>query len=71
VGGFMALRYPSLAASNVTLIPSPREIDPPILAWKGVSVLNQLDVCAEMWVRADDFAALGMKALKDRMMCFN
>jgi actin-related protein 8 len=67
----MAQRYPGLAAGAVTLIPSPREIDPPILAWKGVSVLNQLDVCSELWVRADDFERLGMRALKDRIMAFN
>ncbi|KAH8929385.1 actin-like ATPase domain-containing protein [Atractiella rhizophila] len=40
-------RYAGL--TSVGVIPPPREIDPCILAWKGVSVLNQLESAKELW----------------------
>jgi actin-related protein 8 len=61
-------KFPTLQASAnpVQVIPSPRDIDPRILAWKGVAALGRLDASAELWVKKCDWNLFGMKALKDR-----
>jgi len=51
---------------KVQIIPSPKEIDPNFLAWKGGSVLGRLDAVNEMWLTQSDWDIMGMRGLKDR-----
>ncbi|KAI8446698.1 hypothetical protein BY996DRAFT_6422092 [Phakopsora pachyrhizi] len=59
-------RYPNIEAC--TTIPPPRDIDPRILAWKGVSMLCRLESASDLWIRSSDWEVLGSKAIKDRAM---
>ncbi|KAI5475415.1 actin-related protein 8 [Pseudohyphozyma bogoriensis] len=65
----LGYRVPSLAG-QMAIVPPPREIDPRILAWKGISVLSKLDSSIDLWVRREDWEALGMRAVKERAFFF-
>ena len=54
----------------MAIVPPPREIDPRILAWKGISTLSKLDGAADLWIRREDWEALGMRAVKERAFYF-
>lgn len=47
----------------VTVLPSPREFDPEILAWKGGSVYARLKVISEMWISQDEWDLLESRCL--------
>ncbi|KDQ13053.1 hypothetical protein BOTBODRAFT_160982 [Botryobasidium botryosum FD-172 SS1] len=51
---------------RVQVIPAPKEIDPRVLAWKGVSVLGKLDALGDLWVQEADWEMLGIRAVKER-----
>ncbi|CAO1621613.1 unnamed protein product [Parajaminaea phylloscopi] len=53
-------------APTVSVIPPPRDLDPTLLAWKGMAVLPRLDSAAEMWVTQDEWKLLGWKCVKDK-----
>lgn len=59
-------RYPGMPAELVNVIPALSGVDERTLAWKGISILTKLDVSSDVFVRADDYERLGMKAFKDR-----
>ncbi|KAL8287535.1 hypothetical protein RQP46_003393 [Phenoliferia psychrophenolica] len=65
----LSARVPSLYG-QLAIVPPPREIDPRILAWKGISVLSKLDGAADLWIRREDWEALGMRAVKERAFYF-
>ncbi|KAL7414542.1 hypothetical protein BDY24DRAFT_361005 [Mrakia frigida] len=59
-------RIPSL--QTVEIIPSPREIDPRLLVWKGVSVLARLESVNEFWVGRQEWERLGLRALREKSL---
>ena len=62
-------RVPALSG-HFAIVPAPREIDPRELAWKGISTLSKLDVANELWIRREDWEALGMRAVRERAFFF-
>ncbi|KNZ46695.1 hypothetical protein VP01_703g4 [Puccinia sorghi] len=64
----LAAKYPTIEA---TTIPPPRDLDPRILAWKGVSLICRIESASDLWIRSSDWEVLGSKAIKDRtiFMC--
>ncbi|EGG08152.1 uncharacterized protein MELLADRAFT_35076 [Melampsora larici-populina 98AG31] len=62
----LAARYPNIGETSS--IPPPRDIDPKLLAWKGVSLLCRLDAANDLWIRSSDWEVLGSKGIKDRTM---
>lgn len=56
----------NFALPEVSVIPPPRNMDPDILAWKGLAVQAQLDSMQELWVRKADWDTLGYRALKEK-----
>ncbi|GAA5893576.1 hypothetical protein JCM5296_007491 [Sporobolomyces johnsonii] len=61
----LVARVPSLSG-HVSYVPSPREIEPENLAWKGISVLSRLDAANDLWIRNDEWESLGMRAVRER-----
>lgn len=62
----LAARYPNIGEASA--IPPPRDIDPKLLAWKGVSLLCRLEAANDLWIRSSDWEVLGSKGIKDRTM---
>ncbi|KAG0142268.1 hypothetical protein CROQUDRAFT_50536 [Cronartium quercuum f. sp. fusiforme G11] len=62
----LASRYVNIG--DASAIPPPRDIDPRLLAWKGVSLLCRLEAASDLWIRSSDWEVLGSKAIKDRTM---
>ncbi|BGP49325.1 Actin-like protein arp8 [Rhodotorula kratochvilovae] len=60
----LAVRAPGI--KECAYVPCPREIEPENLAWKGVGALGRLDGAQEMWVRKEEWEALGMRAVRER-----
>lgn len=56
----------STTAPSPTVIPPPRDIDPTLLAWKGMAVLPRLDSASEMWFTRAEWDVLGWRGFKDR-----
>lgn len=53
---------------GATVVPPPREMDPRILAWKGMSVLARLDSAQEMWIPKREWQTFGVRALKEKSL---
>ncbi|GAA6053412.1 hypothetical protein JCM3770_002314 [Rhodotorula araucariae] len=60
----LAVRAPAI--KECAYVPCPREIEPENLAWKGVGALGRLEGAQEMWVRREEWEALGMRAVRER-----
>lgn len=58
----------SNAHYSATVVPPPRDMDPRILAWKGMSVLARLDSAQEMWIPKQDWQTFGVRALKEKSL---
>jgi actin-related protein len=69
IGGATAAA-PSAASSSAVIspsvIPPPRDLDPTLLAWKGMAVLPRLESANEMWVTRNEWDALGWKGVRDK-----
>lgn len=57
---------PGFVVPEVAVIPPPRNMEPEILAWKGLAALVHLDSMQELWVRAADWDTFGYRALKEK-----
>lgn len=53
-------------APNATVIPPPRDMDPRVLAWKGMSVLARLESAQEMWVPRHEWSVFGTRAIREK-----
>ncbi|KAF9518979.1 hypothetical protein BS47DRAFT_1370856 [Hydnum rufescens UP504] len=65
VKGLVAANMPG-QEELVAVIPAPKEIDPRVLAWKGVAVLSKLESLSDLWIQQADWDMMGMRALKER-----
>ncbi|GAA5916887.1 hypothetical protein JCM8208_005443 [Rhodotorula glutinis] len=60
----LAVRAPII--KECAYVPCPKEIEPENLAWKGVGALGRLEGAQEMWIRREEWEALGMRAVRER-----
>nr|CAG8458907.1 13516_t:CDS:10 [Entrophospora candida] len=51
-------------SDKFTILASPRELDPRLLAWKGGFVLSKLDIINEFWIGSKEWAELGVRSLR-------
>ncbi len=66
---YAAVAGDAASAPKVTAIPPPREMDPQVLAWKGMSVFARLEAAAsEAYVRREDWTLFGWRALKEKTL---
>ncbi|KAK9453505.1 hypothetical protein V1511DRAFT_81987 [Dipodascopsis uninucleata] len=49
---------------TVTIMATPREMDPTLLVWKGASVFVKLKIANEMWISSKDWDLLGSRCLQ-------
>jgi actin-related protein 8 len=49
-------------------VPPPRNLNPRFVSWKGASVICNLESLSDMWIRKDEWEAIGARALKDRCL---
>jgi len=52
----------------VEVLPSPREIDPSILTWKGASVFSRLKLIEELWITEKDWDLLRSRTLQYKVL---
>ncbi|KAJ1959684.1 actin-like protein arp8 [Dispira parvispora] len=55
---------------KIQVLPSPRDMDPRLLAWKGASVLCKLDIADELWISEREWREIGTKCFKHRLLFF-
>ncbi|KAK9447249.1 uncharacterized protein V1518DRAFT_421732 [Limtongia smithiae] len=53
---------------SVAVMPTPREMDPTMLVWKGASVFVKLKIATEMWIGSRDWDLLGSRCLQYRCL---
>ncbi|QRW03261.1 actin [Ceratobasidium sp. AG-Ba] len=64
-----AIAFPLVPGmEKVQVVPSPKDIDPRVLSWKGAAVLAKLDSLHDMWISGGDWDMLGMRALRERTL---
>ena len=54
--------------SEVQIVLPPRNLNPRFVCWKGASVMCNLDSLSDMWIRRDEWEAMGARALKERCL---
>ncbi|KAK7204141.1 hypothetical protein BZA70DRAFT_202289 [Myxozyma melibiosi] len=52
------------STGSVWVMPTPREMDPMLLAWKGASVFVKLKIANEVWISSRDWDLLGSRCLQ-------
>ncbi|SPO30652.1 related to ARP8 - Actin-related protein [Ustilago trichophora] len=56
-------------APKVTVIPPPRDMDPQVMAWKGMSVFARLEAASqELCLRREDWMLFGWRALREKTL---
>ena len=56
-------------APKVTVIPPPRDMDPQVMAWKGMSVFARLEAASsELCLRRQDWFLFGWRALREKTL---
>ncbi|KAF9947753.1 actin-like protein arp8 [Mortierella alpina] len=65
---FQALPATLTTVEKVEVLPSPREMDPRLLVWKGGSVLGKLESSKELWIKPLEWALQGRKVLRDKAL---
>ncbi|KAJ1927773.1 actin-like protein arp8 [Tieghemiomyces parasiticus] len=55
---------------KIQVLPSPRDMDPRLLAWKGAAVLSKLEIAQELSVSAREWNEIGAKCFKQRLLFF-
>ncbi|OMJ18778.1 Actin-related protein 8 [Smittium culicis] len=53
---------------KIEIFPSPRDLDPRVLAWKGGAVLSRLDITNELWIYNSEWRHVGARLIKDRTL---
>jgi actin-related protein 8 len=62
------LRAKGIPSDHVAIVPPSRGLNPRFVCWKGASVICNLESLGDMWIRRDEWEAIGARALKDRCM---
>ncbi|KAI7817063.1 hypothetical protein BC939DRAFT_467095 [Gamsiella multidivaricata] len=65
---FQALPATLTTVEKVEVLPSPRDMDPRLLVWKGASVLGKLETAKELWIKPLEWELMGRKALRDKSL---
>nr|ODN81213.1 nuclear protein [Cryptococcus depauperatus CBS 7841] len=60
------LRQKGIEIGGVSIVPPPRGLNPRYVSWKGGSVMCHFESLQDMWIRGDEYDAIGARALKDR-----
>lgn len=56
-------------APKVTVIPPPRDMDPQVMAWKGMSVFARLEAASgELCLKREDWMLFGWRALREKTL---
>ena len=56
-------------APKVTVVPPPRDMDPQVLGWKGMSVFARLEAASqELCLRREDWLLFGWRALREKTL---
>ncbi|KAH7327676.1 hypothetical protein B0J17DRAFT_580896 [Rhizoctonia solani] len=64
-----AIAFPLVPGmEKVQVVPSPKDIDPRVLSWKGAAVLAKLEALNDMWITPRDWDMLGMRGLRERTL---
>ena len=79
----IALSFYGAELERITVVQTPKELDPRVIVWKGTSILARLDT-SPVWVTAKDWVSftrityvilltlapdrLGMRAFRDRSL---
>ncbi|KAF9948374.1 actin-like protein arp8 [Modicella reniformis] len=67
---FQALPATLTTVEKVEVLPSPRDMDPRLLVWKGASVLGKLESAKELWIKPLEWDLQGRKVLRDKSLFF-
>jgi len=51
----IALSFYGAELEKITVVQTPKELDPRVIVWKGASILARLDTSSEFWVTAKDW----------------
>ncbi|KAI8603230.1 hypothetical protein EDD21DRAFT_302599 [Dissophora ornata] len=65
---FQALPATLTTVEKVEVLPSPRDMDPRLLVWKGASVMGKLEMAKELWIKPLEWDLMGRKALRDKSL---
>ncbi|KAG0023476.1 actin-like protein arp8 [Entomortierella chlamydospora] len=65
---FQALPATLTTVEKVEVLPSPRDMDPRLLVWKGASVLGKLETAKELWIKPLEWELMGRKILRDKAL---
>ena len=53
----IALSFYGAELEKITVVQTPKELDPRVIVWKGASILARLDTSSEFWVTAQDWVS--------------
>ncbi|KAG9034783.1 actin-like protein arp8 [Tulasnella sp. JGI-2019a] len=64
-----AIAFPLIPnIERLSVITAPRDLDPRVLAWVGISHLGRIEVLNDMWITRNEWDMLGMRCLRERSL---
>ena len=54
--------------SNVTIVPAPRDLQPEMLCWKGMTIFSRIKIASELWISAKEYDLLGCRSLQQKSL---
>lgn len=56
------------AWSSIAILPAPRDLQPEMLCWKGMSIFSRIKIATEYWITAEEFDLLGTRSLQQKSL---
>ncbi len=53
---------------NISILPPPRELDPQMLVWKGMSIFSKIKIASEFWIGQREYDLLGVRCLQSKSL---
>ncbi|CCG83898.1 protein of unknown function [Taphrina deformans PYCC 5710] len=56
------------AWTSIAIVPPPRDMQPEMLCWKGLSIFSRIKIATEYWVSSAEFDLLGSRTLQQKSL---
>jgi actin-related protein 8 len=53
---------------KIDVVPAPKELDPQVLSWKGMSIFSRIKIASEFMITAHEYELLGCRAIQSKCL---
>ncbi|ORY81557.1 hypothetical protein BCR37DRAFT_402909 [Protomyces lactucae-debilis] len=53
---------------KIEVVPAPKELDPQVLSWKGMSIFSRIKIASEFMISAQEYELLGCRSIQSKCL---